>query len=238
MDHSIEALRYARLRWNCPLSEERSEELLKHLNIGPPQALVPRLVDLGCGWGELLMEASQWAVCTGVDIDGAAILRGQTAARDRGCPVRFLQQRADEWVEVQDRAICIGSSHAFGGTKQMLQKLVDIVPEGRVLVGEMFWQKPPTPSVRSVLGDGISTLPDIVTLCRDLGWQLLHLNTADQQEWDDFESGHRAGPREWLVKHPHDPRAAEIREEQDKREVDYVKGYRGVLGFAYLILAR
>jgi hypothetical protein len=59
----------------------------------------------------------------------------------------------------------------------------------------------------------------------------------DQRGWDDFESTFRAGRQEWLLAHPDDPRAAEIRDWLDQREREYVEIYRGVLGFVYLILA-
>jgi len=62
-------------------------------------------------------------------------------------------------------------------------------------------------------------------------------STADQREWDDFESTFRAGRQEWLLAHGDDPRAAEVRDWLDTRERQYVQAYRGILGFAYLVLA-
>ena len=41
----------------------------------------------------------------------------------------------------------------------------------------------------------------------------------------------------WLA-HPADPRAAEVRDWLDRRLREYVRDYRGVLGLAYLVLAR
>jgi hypothetical protein len=67
---------------------------------------------------------------------------------------------------------------------------------------------------------------------------VIHLGEADQREWDDFESTFRAGRREWLLANAGDPRAPEIREWLDTRERQYVEVYRGLLGFAYLVLAR
>jgi hypothetical protein len=67
---------------------------------------------------------------------------------------------------------------------------------------------------------------------------VLRLTTADQREWDDFESRHRAGLREWLLANPDSPQAQEIRDQQDGREREYLTVYRGVLGFVYLVLGR
>jgi hypothetical protein len=51
------------------------------------------------------------------------------------------------------------------------------------------------------------------------------------------ESTFRAGRQEWLLAHGGDPRAQEVRDWLDTRERQYVEVYRGILGFAYLVLA-
>jgi hypothetical protein len=81
-------------------------------------------------------------------------------------------------------------------------------------------------------------LADLVEHARSLGWRVLHVSTADQREWDDFESTWLAGRQEWLLHHPEDPRAAGLRDELDARLCEYVGVYRGVLGLAYFVLGR
>ncbi|MGH9062036.1 MAG: SAM-dependent methyltransferase, partial [Acidimicrobiales bacterium] len=78
----------------------------------------------------------------------------------------------------------------------------------------------------------------LLEACRETGWRVLHLSTADRREWDDFESTSRAGRLDWLLRHPADPRAAETRAWLDEREREYVSVCRGVLGFGYLVLVR
>jgi cyclopropane fatty-acyl-phospholipid synthase-like methyltransferase len=228
--------RYAALRWNTPLSESHAEELLDHLALDTASSIV----DLGCGWGELLLRAAArtGAKATGVDTDPSGLDRGRRAALDRGLDVTFVQQAAQDWDGTADRALCIGASHTLGGSRAMLTRLADVVPHGRVLVGDCFWEKPPTTAAHDIFGDDVLPLADLVTAAGEAGWHVLHLSAADQREWDDFESRHRAGYREWLLANPSDPRAAELRAQQDARERQYLTVYRGVLGFAYLVLAR
>ena len=58
---------------------------------------------------------------------------------------------------------------------------------------------------------------------------------------DDLARG-RAGARdrglseEWLAAHPDHPEAAEIRQRVDEHRSYWLRGYRGLLGFAYLTL--
>jgi cyclopropane fatty-acyl-phospholipid synthase-like methyltransferase len=248
-DDALAEARYAKLTWNAPLSEQHADELLTHLSLGPDTSLV----DLGCGWGELLLRAA-WrgtglattaqpvtATFTGVDTDASALARGRRAAERRALKehVSFVEQPADAWRETRDRAICIGSSHTLGGSRAMLERLAEVVPQGgRVLVGDMCWERTPTDAAHDMFGDEVPRLADFVDMCRETGWQVLHLSTCDQREWDDFESRHRAGLREWLLANPESPKAKEVKEQQDARERDYIGTYRGVLGFVYLVLAR
>lgn len=233
MTDPLAAARYSRLTWNTPLSEEHAELLLDRLE---PNG---RIVDLGCGWGELLLRAvARGGTGIGVDTDSDALNRARRAAADRGLPVEFVEQQAGSWRGTADRALCVGSSHTLGGTRSMLATLATAVPRGRVLVGDGCWPAPPTPAAHTIFGDDVLPLADLATACRSAGWQILHLSTADEREWDDFESRHRAGQREWLLANPDDPRAPEVGDRHDEREREYLTAYRGVLGFAYLVLAR
>ena len=138
-----------------------------------------------------------------------------------------------------DRVLCIGSSHTLGGTSQMLETLADRVsPGGRVLVGDACWEKPPTAEALEIFGDEVQPLVEVVDHARQAGWRVLHLSTADQREWDDFESTWRAARQEWVLANPHHADAAGVRDQLDAQLRDYVGSYRGVLGFAYLVLAR
>lgn len=236
MTDMLAAARYAKLRWNTPLSDAHAAELLDHLDL----ATATSIVDLGCGWGELLLRAAARGVAkaVGVDTDPAGLDRGRRAALVRDLDVKFVERAAADWHGTADRALCIGASHAFGGSRAMLAALAEVVPRGRVLVGDGCWERPPTEAAHAVFGDDILPLADLVAACGETGWQVLHLSTADQREWDDFESRHRAGPREWLLANPDDPRAAEVKAREDEREREYLTAYRGVLDLAYLVLAR
>jgi SAM-dependent methyltransferase len=265
---------YARMRWNTPLSLEHAGLLMDRLDLRPGL----RIADLGCGWGELLLQVVARAMAgdpgsgprgnvtagadsdaadgggrgtsgddgtdggtsgVGVDTDVPLLERGRQRARQRGLDrhVRFTEGDAAAWPETADRVLCLGASHAFGGTEQALAALATRVPAGgRLLYGDGCWENPPTAAATEIFGDEVLPLPGLLEACRAAGWRVIHLSTADQREWDDFESTFRAGRQEWLIGHGGDPRAAEIRDWLDTRERQYVEGYRQVLGFAYLVL--
>ncbi len=236
MDDELNALRRSRMRWNTPLSEAHAELLLDRMALGDG-----RLVDLGCGWGELLLRAAAKAPglrATGVDTDVTGLERGRSAARERGLAVEFTESDAATWDGPADRAFCIGSAHAFGSTKAALARLARVVPAGRVLYGDGFWAAPPAPAALEIFGPDTLTLPALLDAAAAAGWRVLHVSTAGRLEWDDFESTSKLAWQEWLLAHPADPRAGGVREWLDERLRQYVRDYRGVLGLAYLVLAR
>lgn len=225
------------MRWNTPLSGEHAELLLDRLDLRSGQ----RIADLGCGWGELLLTAlargGPGTTGTGVDTDAPLLAKARQEAANRGLDAEFTEADAAGWRGTADRALCLGASHAFGGTATALRALAEVVPAGgRLLYGDGFWSQPPSDAAVDMLGEQ-TTLADLLELCRAAGWRVIHMSTASQREWDDFESTYRAGRQEWLLANPNHPRAAEIRDFLDTREREYVGVYRGVLGLAYLVLA-
>lgn len=238
---------FTRMRWNAPLSPAHADLLLDRLELRPGLPVT----DLGCGWGELLLRAAArirppepaapaTVLATGVDTDTWALDRGRRRARELGLAdwVRFAETDASSWREPADRVLCVGAPHAFGGTVAALTALAALVPPGgRLLFGDGCWTTPPTHAALEIFGSEVLPLPDLLEACRAAGWRLIHLSEASQREWDVFESTFRAGRQEWLLAHPDDPRAAEVRDWLDQRERQYVTVYRGLLGFAYLVLA-
>lgn len=258
----LEEALYARMRWNTPLSEGHAGLLMDRLDLRPGA----RIADLGCGWGELLLQAVAQAATAGgaagvhagraadihvggaagqatgigVDTDAAALDRARRLARERHLDhqVQFTEASVAGWHGTADRVLCVGTAHAFGGTGPALAALAQVVPPGgRLLFGDAYWESVPSATATEIFGEQLLPLPQLLEECRAAGWRVIHLSTADQREWDDFESTFRAGRQEWLLAHGDDPRAAGVRDWLDTREREYAEVYRQVLGFAYLILA-
>ena len=119
-----------------------------------------------------------------------------------------------------------------------LKALRDLVtPGGRVLFGEGFWERPPSPAELAAMWPGTSSaeftdLAGLVDLAVDAGFRPEWIETASLEEWDDFESGFHADVQEWLATHD-DPA---VRAKADEHRSYWLRGYRGVLGLAYLTL--
>jgi SAM-dependent methyltransferase len=234
---------HAAMRWNAPLSDAHASLLLDAFELEHGE----RVLDLGCGWGELLLRAVQRRPALtgiGVDNDTVAIVRGRALATERGLDdrVSFQEMPAESWTEPSDRVICIGAKHIWGGpppamTPQALTVLGELVePGGRLLYGDGYLEPSPS-SFTNELFPEVLPLSDVLAATRDAGWRVLHLSVSDQLEWDEFESTFRAGTERWLLANPDAEDASGIRQWLDGRMREYLDGYRGELGFCWLMLA-
>jgi cyclopropane fatty-acyl-phospholipid synthase-like methyltransferase len=239
-DEGLAEAQHGAMRWNTPLSEAHAELLLSRLELPTSGSIL----DLGCGWGELLIRAvaaTGGAAVTGTGVDnyGPDFVRARRAAAERGLEdrVRFVEASAVGWGEPADRVLCIGATHAWGGTKPALGALVEAVkPGGRLLFGDGFWQRKPSASAVEIFGEEVVALGDLVRLAHAAGWQVMHLSEADQFEWDDFETTWRLGRHRWLAEHPDAAAAPKLSDDLKDGILEYLDVYRGVLGYCYLVL--
>jgi SAM-dependent methyltransferase len=249
-DESDAPPRLTRLTFHGPLSEERATRMVRRLAAAPAATVL----DIGCGWGELMLrylEAVPGATGTGLDLGAADLARGRAGAQARGLShrVRFVQESALATTrDPADLVLCLGASHALSDaeppahTEAALHALRRLVrPGGRVVLGEGFWERPPTPAELAAMWPGASatelhSLPDLVDLAAAAGFRPAWIETANGDEWDDFESGYQADVEEWLAAHPDHPRAARTREDADRHRATWLRGYRSVMGLAYLTL--
>ncbi|MER7620978.1 class I SAM-dependent methyltransferase [Streptomyces sp. NPDC126503] len=238
------------LTFHGPLSEARATRLIGRLAAAAPADVL----DIGCGWGELLLrvlEAAPGAKGTGIDIDAEDLARGRVLARERGLAdrVTFVEESAlgTDRGPV-DAVLCLGSSQALCDPGQphdpaaALRELRRLVrPGGRVVLGEGFWERTPTEAELAAMWPGARTgdhlsLGALVDLAVEAGFRPAWIERASGDEWDEFESGYRYDTELWLAANPGHPLAAETRERVDRQRSSWLDGYRDVLGIAYLTL--
>ncbi|MBB5936588.1 SAM-dependent methyltransferase [Streptomyces zagrosensis] len=242
--------RLTRLTFHGPLSEARATRIIDRLVRSEPRSVL----DIGCGWGELLLrtlEAAPAATGAGIDLNAEDLARGRANATARGLAERvafYEESGADTARGPADVVLCTGSSHALSGvqppdhTAAALKALRGLVnPGGRVLLGEGFWQRTPSPAELAVMWPDASAneyfgLADVVDLAVAAGFRPEWIETANNDEWEEFQSAYRADLEEWLAAHSTDPAAAKARERAEQQRAGWLRGHGGVLGLAYLTL--
>ncbi|MEU3608980.1 class I SAM-dependent methyltransferase [Streptomyces sp. NPDC035033] len=242
--------RLGSLTFHGPLSEDRAGRLVRRVAGFRPADVL----DIGCGWGELLLrvlDAVPGAKGTGIDINAEDLARGRALAAERGLADRavFAEESARGTGRGPvDAVLCLGSSQALCDPElphdpaEALRELRRLVrPGGVVVLGEGFWERTPTgaelagmwPGARA--GDHLP-LGALVDLAIETGFRPAWIESANHDEWEEFESGYRYDTELWLAAHPDHPRAAETRERVDRQRSGWLNGYRNVLGIAYLTL--
>ena len=230
MRDDFRRLAYAGLTFNAPLSEERAQSLVAALPISPGH----HVLDLGCGWGQLLLRiltAHPATTGTGVDSDREALDRGVRLASARGLHgrVEFVEAEAATFVDAADVVVCVGSSHAFGSLGDALHRLRECVtPGGRVLFGDGFWAVEPSAAALETIG-ALPRVDDFRAAAVAAGFRVEREESSTLTEWDAFEAAWRAG----LEASPDSEAVAFAA----TRRSEYENGYRGAIGFAWLILA-
>jgi SAM-dependent methyltransferase len=224
----------------------------KLATLGEALRLLPgtRVLDLACGKGELLCT---WArdhgvAGVGVDISGTflAAAHARAAELEVSERVAFVHADAAGYVveEPVDVAACLGATWIGQGTAGTLQLLERTLrPGGTVLIGERYWRLDP-PDQDTVEGcyvrrrDELVSLPRLVESFGDLGWNVVEMVLANQDDWDRYVAAQWLNIRRWLDANPDDELAAEMRAELDSAPLRHVRYQREYVGWGVFALMR
>ncbi|HEX9795104.1 MAG TPA: methyltransferase domain-containing protein [Planctomycetota bacterium] len=230
--------------WN-PLQETVLDEWVEALELGPD----PRVLDVGCGRGELLLRVlARWGGGgVGVDADAAALELARAAAPARGLAAR-VRWRAEAFSLESlgagdfDLALCVGSTHACGDLRAALLALSACVrPGGLLLVADGCWRQEPAPEYLAFLGCEAGAFGthaanrDLALLC-DL--DVLASHQTPVEAFRRYEDAYAANLRAWLHAHPHDPEAAAFAARMDRWSAAVARWGLETLGFGMYLLRR
>jgi SAM-dependent methyltransferase len=208
-----------------------------------------RILDLGCGEAAWAMQALAHypdGHAEGVDISRYALERAARVAEERGLSDRLTLHERDARTYVPDGdydlVLCVGSTHVFDGFEGTLRSAGRHVnSDGILLVGEGFWQVPPTPAALAALSATPSDYTDLAGLvdsAEQAGWTPVYCHVSDAAEWDNYEWSWIGSLTEWALDNPGHPDAPEALALARAHRDGWLRGYRDVLGFATLVLRR
>ncbi|MFG2989554.1 SAM-dependent methyltransferase [Streptomyces sp. NPDC048257] len=228
-DHPIKA----------PLDDESVRRLLEH---GAPRG-DERVLDLGCGTAEWLLRALSAHPrlhAVGVDVSEEAMEQARRSAALLGLQERLVlhHQEAAGFVSDQsfDLVVSVGATHAFGGLLPTLEAArAHLAPGGRVLIGEGFWDREPSPEAFEIFGelDDLATTVDRVVAD---GWAPVQAHVSTRSELDDYEWALWGSLSSWALDHPADPDSAEALKTAAARRSEWLHTYRDSFGFLSLVL--
>jgi cyclopropane fatty-acyl-phospholipid synthase-like methyltransferase len=238
---SISALAHA----DHPIAAPLSDESVRRLLCRAVQDGDERLLDLGCGGGEWLLRAltEHPAVrAEGIDVSAPALTRSAKAATALGVQDRLVlrQRDAAEYTSADpfDVVLCVGATHAFGGLLPTLTAISGhLAPGGRVLVGDGFWEQPPSREAVDTLG-ALEDLQTIIDRVTSAGWTPVYGHISTRHELDDYEWSWTGTLASWALDHPDDPDSAEALAVASTHRDEWLRAYRSAFGFVSLVLRR
>jgi len=228
-----------------PISLEKLDRVLGLLDLAPGA----RVLDVGCGKGEMLIRLIERFEVRGVGVDlNAEFLdeaRARAAARVPAADLTLLETPFEEFDHAPgsfDAALCVGSTHACGGYAKALRALARAVrPGGPLVVGEGYWKRDPDPGYLSVLGaarDEMSDHAGNVAAGIEQGLTPLYSVTGSDDDWDHYEGLYARAIERFAAEHPDDPDCDAMLTRIRRWRDAYLRWGRDTLGFGFYLFRK
>lgn len=224
--------------FNAPLSLERANYLINALDLSSKD----RVVDLGSGKGAFLQLLVLQTDIMGVGVEHNKDLvdyaNAEWSKQNSTSDLQFECADAVQYVNEMkpaDAIICVGAEFIFGGYPALLkQAKLKLKPNGKLLVGLVYWKKPPPQDYLDYLAldSPYFDLPQTVEIANEHEFTPLEVHRSNNDEWDIFES-YTARTRYEKAKRENDPSLHDRAWEWQK---GYFKWGIDIMGFCYLIL--
>ena len=213
----ISAITHGDRAFHNPLDPARVAEALDTLGLGAGD----RVLDAGCGAGELLVDLAERHGCGGLGVDTSEILiaeaRRRAEARAPGADLEFVVAPAEE-IEpagAYAAACCLGSLHALGGLERGLGWLRGAVaPGGAVVIADGFWSRPPNPAFLTALGateDELPSFEGLLGTCTAAGLDPVWVATSSSADWERYEWTLISNGDRWAREHAGDELVPDVR---------------------------
>lgn len=167
------------------------------------------VLDIACGYGELLIRLAQRAAITGIGLDLSPwMIRTACEEAATRVPEARLEWELGEAKHAYederfDRVLCLGASWIWLGLNGTLNALAQRTkPGGVVAVGDMHTRTGVDPADVVSSHGRVDSLSYQEALFADHGLELIERVATEDASWDDYLRRTHEGAAAWLVAHP------------------------------------
>jgi SAM-dependent methyltransferase len=207
-----------------------------------------RIIDFGCGYGEMLaMWAEEFGISgVGIDIRKPVCERAVNKMRDRGLSdkIEIICGKGVEYKFEQgefDAATCIGASFVFGVYRDALKGMKGAIREGgKIAIGEPYWLKIPAPPeyLELLRGFNAHTEHELALIAREEGYDIEYVIRSSHDDWDRYEADNWYGMVRWIEENPGHPERDEVIKHLHDSQDEYFMYGREYMGWAIYMMSR
>src|SRR4029079_15707774 len=243
--HKFSAIAHRDHDYCNPIEAAKIERVLDLLPLDESS----RVLDLGCGRGELSLRIIERFGSTVVAIDNSSYMLD--AARERAEWTGALGKLHLDDIDIRDLqrdpatfhlSVLLGGGGMPGGMAGICRQLKTWTRSGGyILIGESYLRARPHAEYLALLGGPDSQFLDHrgnVQAGIEAGLVPMHATTASLDEWDEYEWKYSRAIERYLREQPDDPDAKAMRERSRRWRDAYLKWGRDVLGFAVYLFYR
>ena len=243
--HKFSAIAHRDHDYCNPIAAVKIERILDLLPLQPDA----RVLDLGCGRGELALRIIDrfQAEVTGIDISSPMLDAARERAQWCGAFTRLRLIKTDiagysPEPESFDLTVMLGGGGIPGGFAGICARLAQWTrPGGYVLIGEGYWAKAPAAEYLAHLETVADELLDHrgnLQAGIDAGLIPLHAVVASADEWDEYEWKYSRSMERYAMEQPADPDVPAMLERSRRWRDAYLRWGRDTLGFGLYLFHR
>ncbi len=204
-----------------------------------------RVIDFGCGKGELLvLWAERFGIFgTGVDMSKPFCEKARNKVKERKLDnrIEIVLANGREYAsdETYDAGLCIGATFIWGGFRETFQALKRFVkPTGKLVIGEPHWLKSDIPQeyLNGSAPPGTLYEHEILQVANEEGYDIEYMVRASLDDWDRYNAGNWRGLVEWINDNPKHPERQDVINRLRKDQDGYLRYEREYLGWAIYVL--
>lgn len=237
-EQKFAAISHIDLAFCSPISASNVEHVIDRIPMQPGA----RVLDVGCGKGEVLLRiAARCQVkATGID-DSSYFLQEaheEIAARAPGADIALREiafAHFDAVPNSYDVVVCVRSAELFGSYESALQTLKALVkPGGYLMVGARYWKQPPTDDHRAAFGPSAQSIYDYagtIQIGASEGLTPRYVAVSSVADWDHYRWSHVNALERYAVEHSDDLMASAMLQKSRMIRDRYLAYERDVMGF-------
>jgi cyclopropane fatty-acyl-phospholipid synthase-like methyltransferase len=203
-----------------------------------------RVIEFGCGYGEILsLWAERFGISgIGIDVREHACERARRKMAERGFTDRIeivCGDGAKYPYEKQsfDVAACIGASFIWGGYRNTIRGMKDAIrADGKLAIGEPYWLNERVPPEFAQKEQSIHTENELLRIARAEGFDFEYAVRASHDDWDRYEADNWRGLIHWIEENPDHPERQQVIDHLHESQDEYLRYGREYLGWAMYVL--